>query len=138
AGANAALPAEAALPTPAWCQPRDPVRPPTVTVTGAAAAMHAASYGWELAAGCGVQPTEDRFTTIASASGLTASSGPGTLASWSIDDTARRCAIDVSGVQQTAPSGTASPDDTPDGFTVTLRLRVTIDAGRRGESRRTL
>src|SRR5262249_7104721 len=94
--------------------------------------------GWELAAGCGVQPTEDRFTTIASASGLTAPSGPGTLASWSIDDTARRCKIDVSGVQQTAPSGTASPDDTPDGFTVTLRLRVTDAAGRSGESRRTL
>src|SRR5262249_35604874 len=70
--------------------------------------------------------------------GLTAPSGPGTLAPWSIDDTARRCAIDVSGVQQTAPSGTASPDDTPDGFTVTLRLRVTDDAGRRGESRRTV
>ena len=136
--ASDAVPPEADLLAPTWWQTLDPVRTPVVTVTGAAAATHAASYGWELAAGCGVQPTEDRFTTIASASGLTAPSGPGTLASWSIDDTARRCAIDPSGVQQTAPSGTASPDDTPDGFTVTLRLRVTDDAGRRGESRRTL
>src|SRR5262249_60547135 len=53
-------------------------------------------------------------------------------------DTALRCAIEVAGVPQTAPSGTASPDDTPDMFTVTLRLRVTDEAGRRGEARRTL
>src|SRR5262249_31039375 len=86
--ASDAVPPEADLPAPDWWQPLDPVRTPTVTVTGAAAATRAAGYGWELAAGCGVQPTEDRFTTIASASGLSAPSGPGTLASWSIRDTA--------------------------------------------------
>src|SRR5262249_61768534 len=78
--ANDALPPEADLLTPAWWQTLDPVRTPVVTVTGAAAATHAASYGWELAAGCGVQPTEDRVASIASASGLTAPSRPGALA----------------------------------------------------------
>ena len=63
---------------------------------------------------------------------------PARWRTWSIGDTALRCAIDVDGVAHTAPSGTASPDDTPDIFTVTLRLRVTDDAGRRGEARRTL
>src|SRR5262249_41820049 len=92
--ANDALPPEADLLTPDWWQTLDPVRTPTVTVTGAAAATRATSYGWELAAGCGVQPTEDRFTTIASASGLSASSGPGTLASRSIRATAMRFLID--------------------------------------------
>ena len=136
--ASDAVPPEADLLAPDWWQTLDPVRTPVVTVTGAAAATRAASYGWELAAGCGVQPTEDRFTTIASASGLSAPSGPGTLASWSIRDTAMRCMIDPAGVPQTAPSGTPSPDDTPDAFTVTLRLRVTDDAGRRAEARRTV
>src|SRR5262249_29460468 len=64
--ANAAVPPEADLLAARWWQALDPVRTPTVTVTGAAAATRATSYGWELAAGCGVQPTEDRFTTIAS------------------------------------------------------------------------
>ena len=41
-------------------------------------------------------------------------------------------------VPATAPSGTPSPDNTPDMFTVTLRLRVTDDQGRVGEARRTV
>jgi hypothetical protein len=133
-----AVPPEADLLAPDWWETLDPVHTPVVTVTGAAAATHAASYGWELSAGCGVQPAEDSFAPIASASGITAPLGPGTLAQWSIGDTALRCAIDVDGVAHSAPSGTASPGDTPDMFTVTLRLRVTDDAGRRGEARRTL
>jgi len=136
--AGDAVPPEADLLEPDWWETLDPVRTPVVTVMGAAAATRAASYGWELSAGCGVQPSEDSFAPIASASGITAPLGPGTLAQWSIGDTALRCAIDVDGVAHTAPSGTASPDDTPDMFTVTLRLRVTDDAGRRGEARRTL
>src|SRR4029450_13260525 len=82
--ASGAVPPEADLLTPGWWETLDPVRPPVVTVTGATAATRAASYGWELAAGCGVQPTEDRFAVIATASGLTAPLGPGTLASWPI------------------------------------------------------
>jgi hypothetical protein len=136
--AGGAVPPEADLLVPDWWETLDPVRTPVVMVSGAAGAGRAASYGWELAAGCGVQPTEDRFAPIASANGLTAPVGPGTLAAWSIADTALRCAIDPADVPRTAPSGTPSPDDTPDAFTVTLRLRVTDDAGRRGEARRTL
>jgi hypothetical protein len=136
--ASGAVPPEADLLTPGWWETLDPVRTPVVTVTGATAATRAASYGWELAAGCGVQPTEDRFAVIATASGLTAPLGPGTLASWPIADTAVRCAIDAAGIPRTAPTGTAAPDDTPDAFTVTLRLRVTDAAGRRGEARRTV
>jgi Subtilase family/FG-GAP-like repeat len=136
--AGDAIPPEADLLEPDWWETLDPVETPVVTVTGSANATHATSYGWELSAGCGVQPTEDRFAPIASSNGVTGPLGPGTLASWSIADTALRCSIDVAGVAHTAPSGTASPDDTPDMFTVTLRLRVTDDAGRRGEARRTL
>jgi hypothetical protein len=136
--AGGALPPEADLLAPDWWETLDPVRTPVVMVRGAASATRAGSYGWELAAGCGVQPTEDRFAVIASADGLTTPIGPAGLASWSIADTALRCAIDPAAVPRTAPSGTRSPDDTPDAFTVTLRLRVTDDGGRRGEARRTL
>jgi hypothetical protein len=136
--AGGGVPPEADLLAPDWWETLDPVRTPVVMVTGAAGAPRAAGYRWELAAGCGVQPTEDRFAVIASADALTAPVGPGVLASWSIADTALRCAIDPAAVPQTAPSGSVSPDDTPDAFTVTLRLRVTDDGGLRGEARRTL
>jgi hypothetical protein len=136
--ASGDVPPEADLLTPDWWETLDPVRTPVLTVTGAAAATRASSYRWELAAGCGVQPTEGDFATVASADALTAPMGPGPLASWHLGDTAMRCAIDPLAVPQTAPSGTASPDDTPDMFTVTLRLRVIDDAGRRSEARRTL
>src|SRR4029077_9150061 len=85
--AGDAVPPEADLLEPDWWEPLDPVRTPVVTVMGAAAATRAASYGWELSAGCGVQPSEDSFAPIASASGITAPLGPGTLAQWSIGDT---------------------------------------------------
>ena len=136
--AAGAVPPEADLLEPDWWTTLDPVRAPAVTVIGAAAAPHAASYSYDLAFGCGVQPTEAMFHPIASQSGLTAPVAPGPLATWSTAQAALTCAIDASATPITAPSGTPSPDDTPDAFTVTLRLR-TIDAdGRRGEARRTL
>jgi hypothetical protein len=132
------VPPEADLLEPDWWTTLDPVGSPAVTVTGAAAAPHAASYGFELAFGCGVQPTEAMFHPIASQGGLTVPLAPGTLATWSIAEAAMTCAIDASATPVQAPSGTASPDDTPDAFTVTLRLRVTDANNRRGEARRTL
>ncbi len=134
--ANAAIPPEADLLEPEWWQTLDPVRTKTVAITGSAAAPHAASFDYELAYGCGVQPTEDRYTMIASGASLTAPLAGATLASWRVADAALQCAIDPAAVPQSAPSGTASPADTPDAFTVTLRLRVTDAAGRRGEARR--
>ena len=65
--ADGDVPPEADLLAPDWWETLVPVRTPVVAVSGAAGATRAASYGWELAAGCGVQPTEDRFATIASA-----------------------------------------------------------------------
>jgi hypothetical protein len=134
--ANAAIPPETDLLEPEWWQTLDPVRSKTVAITGSAAAPHAASFDYELAYGCGVQPTEDRYTLIASGASLTTPLSGATLASWRVADAALQCAIDPAAVPQSAPSGTASPADTPDAFTVTLRLRVTDAAGHRGEARR--
>jgi hypothetical protein len=136
--ATGALPPEADLLEPDWWQTLDPVRSPAVTVTGAAAAPHASSFGWTLEFGCGVRPLDGAFHPIASASGLTAAVTPGPLATWSIADAATTCAIDAAATPMTAPSGTPSPADTPDAFTVTLRLRATDAVDRRGEARRTL
>ncbi len=136
--AAGAVPPEADLLEPDWWATIDPVRTKTVAVVGSAAADRSTGFGWELAFGCGVQPTEDRFTTIAAAGGLTAAVRGATLATWSVADAALRCAIDPAAVADSAPSGTPSPGDTPQAFTVTLRLRVTDTAGRRGEARRTL
>src|SRR5581483_1904776 len=136
--AAGAVPPEADLLEPDWWATIDPVRTKTVAVVGSSAAERSTGFGWELAFGCGVQPTEDRFTTIAAAGGLTAAVRGATLATWSVADAALRCAIDPAAVAGSAPSGTPSPGDTPQAFTVTLRLRVTDTAGRRGEARRTL
>jgi hypothetical protein len=132
------FPPEADLLEPDWWRTLDPVRAPAVTVTGAASAPHAASFGFELAFGCGVQPAEGGFHPIAAADGLTAPLAPGPLDIWSIADAAATCAFDPSATPEPAASGTPSPGDTPDAFTVTLRLRVTDAAGRRGEARRTV
>jgi hypothetical protein len=132
------VPPEADLLTPDWWTTLDPVRADVVPVVGSAAASHAASYGYELAFGCGVQPTEDRFHPIANGTSLTRAIDGETIAFWSTGAAAIACAFDPAAVPETAPSGTASPNDTPDAFTVTLRLRVTDDQGRRAESRRTV
>ncbi len=136
--AAGAIPPEADILTPGWWTTLDPVRTPTVAVTGSAAAPRSSGFGWELAFGCSVQPTDDAFTPIANVPNLTAPVAAANLATWSIADAATHCAFDPSAVATTAPSGTASPDDTPDMFTVTLRLRVTDADNRRGESRRTI
>jgi hypothetical protein len=136
--ATGAIPPEADVVTPGWWTTVDPTSSPMVTVTGSAAAVHASSFGWDLAFGCGVQPHDDTFTTIASMTNLTAAVSDATLASWNVAAAAEHCAIDASALPATAPSGTGSPNDTPDTFTVTLRLRATDAAGHRGESRRTV
>ncbi|MFI5366805.1 MAG: S8 family serine peptidase, partial [Candidatus Binatia bacterium] len=136
--ASGELPPEADLLEPNWWATLDPVHTGSVKVLGSAAARHAPSFGYELAFGCGVQPTEDRFTTIASAQALTAPLTDAKLATWKVAKAAKQCAINVAGVPSTAPSGAPSPDNTPDAFTVTLRLRVVDSAGRRAESRRTV
>src|SRR5262249_52406490 len=115
----------------------DQLRTPTVTVTGSASSR-APRFDYELAYACGVQPTEDRFVTIGAAAGVTAPLADVPLGTWSVRDAALRCAIERTAVPTTAPSGTTSPNDTPDEFTVTLRLRVTDSNNRRGESRRTV
>src|SRR5262249_12379177 len=113
-----AIPPEADLLTPDWWETLDPVRTPVVSVVGSAGAPREASYSYELAFGCGVQPTEDRFTTITSGANLTSPLSDATLASWAIEDAAGTCSIDPTAVPETAPSGTASPNATPDAFTV--------------------
>ncbi|HXJ33682.1 MAG TPA: S8 family serine peptidase [Candidatus Eisenbacteria bacterium] len=132
------IPPEADLLAPDWWTTLDPQSTPAVPITGSAAARRATSFGYELAFGCGVQPTEDRFHPIASASGVTSPLSAATLATWRVADAAATCAFDPAATPSTAPSGTASPNDTPDLFTITLRLRVVDDAGRTGESRRTV
>ncbi len=136
--ANGELPPEADLLEPNWWDTLDPARTGTIKVRGSAAAQHASNFGYELAFGCGVQPTEDRFTIIAAAHGRTSPLTNAKLGGWHIAKAAKQCAIDVAGVPSTALSGAPSPDNTPDMFTVTLRLRVTDSAGRRAESRRTV
>ncbi len=132
------IPPEADLLEPDWWTTIDPVRAPLVDVRGSAAAARASSFGYELAVGCGVQPTEDRFHPIASAAAQTARLADVVLGTWNPTATAAGCAFDPSAVPPAIASGTPSPDDTPDAFTVTLRLRVTDDQGRIAESRRTV
>ena len=100
-------------------------------------ARPATAGSWPSAAACSRPRTASRRSRRAS--GLTAPLGPGTLAHV-VDRRHGDALRDRSSTasRTTAPSGTPSPDDTPDMFTVTLRLRVTDDAGRRGESRRTV
>src|SRR5262249_51030921 len=136
--ATGQIPPEADLLTPDWWQTLDPERTPTVAVTGSAAAPRAASFGYELTYGCGVQPRADQFHPLASASGMTTAQSAATLATSNLADVAGACSFDPAAVFQASPSGTPSPGNTPDTFTVTLRLRVTDDAGRHAESRRTV
>jgi hypothetical protein len=135
---SANVPPEADLLDPEWWTTFDPERTPEVTIRGSAGAPRASDFGWDLAVGCGVQPTEDRFQPIAGDVDQTTPIVDGVLGTWSPAATAQACAFDPAAVPETAPSGTPSPMDTPDGFTVTLRLRVVDDVGRRAESRRTV
>jgi subtilase family protein len=136
--AAGAIPPEADLLAPEWWTTFDPVRTPSIEIRGSAAARRATSYGYELAVGCGVQPTEDRYHPIASAAGRTAPLDDVALGLWDVAGTGARCAFDPDAIPQTATSGVESPNNTPDMFTVTLRLRVTDNTGRIGESRRTV
>lgn len=136
--ASGALPPEADLLDPEWWTAVDPEETPAVAIRGSTSAVHAASYGWELDAGCGVQPTEDRFVPIASDASETAVRHDVVLGTWMPAATAATCAFDPEAVPMTAASGTPSPANTPDAFTVTLRLRVVDALGRRAESRRTV
>jgi hypothetical protein len=136
--ASGALPPEADLLDPEWWTTFDPERTPAVAIRGSVGALHAASFRWELAAGCGVQPPEDRYVPIASDPSETAPLHDVVLGTWMPAATAATCGFDPAAVPATAASGVASPANTPDAFTVTLRLRVTDAQGRRGESRRTI
>src|SRR5262249_18513842 len=136
--ANGDVPPEADLLAPDWWETIDPVRTPVVSVTGSAAASRASGFSYELAFGCGVQPTEARMNPIANTTGLNAPLVDVTLGNWRVADAANTCAFDPAATAESAPSGTGSPNDTPDTFTVTLRLRVTDNAGRRAEARRTV
>src|SRR5262245_39256948 len=132
--ATGVIPPEADILTPEWWQTFDPNVTAAVAVPGSVGAPRAASFDRELA--CGVQPLESQYTTIASAQGLTAPLDDVTLGTWQVGDAALHCAIDPAAVPATAPTGTKSPADTPDAFTVTLRVRVTDSVGHRGEARR--
>jgi hypothetical protein len=136
--AMGAIPPEADLLEPEWWTTFDPVRTPSVAIRGTAAATRAAGFGYDLAVGCGVQPTEDRFHPIASVAGRASPLVDVELGTWDVAGTGERCAFDPAAIPVPAPSGTPSPANTPDMFTVTLRLRVTDDQGRAGEARRTL
>jgi Subtilase family len=132
------IPPEADILTPDWWSILDPVRTPTVAVTGSVGAVRAASYGYELAFGCGVQPADSSFTVISQQQSLSAPINGAVLGQWSIGSAASTCGINPSATPTTAASGTPSPSNTPDQFTVTLRLRVTDNHGVIGESRRTV
>lgn len=138
AAGAATIPPEADLTSPEWWTTLDPVTSPAVTVRGSTRASRASDYDWELAYGCGVQPLDDSFTAINAATGVSQAIDDTTLGTWSIQAAAAQCGIDPSAVAASAISGAASPNATPDQFTVTLRLRVTDANGRRAESRRTV
>jgi hypothetical protein len=138
-------PIAAELATPTWWQTFDPELTPQVTIRGVTRgprcpfATCGTPYDFQLDVGCGVQPTEDRFTSIAAG---TITGPPVTADSpierdWNVAETAMRCAFDPSAVPITAPSGTPSPDNTPDMFTITIRLRVSADT-LHAEDRRTV
>jgi hypothetical protein len=131
------LPPHAELSVPDWWQTYDPETREAADIRGTAAAPRASSFGWQIDVGCGVQPTEDEFKPAGGQQGLSAPID-GTLASWGVAETATACAFDPAATPTTAPTGTPSPDNTPDQFTVTVRLRVTDDQQRVAEVRRTI
>lgn len=131
-----AIPPEADLLAPDWWETLDPVQSPTVAVTGSTSAVRASSYSYQLAFGCGVQPSS--FTPISQQQNLSAPLNDAALGQWSIAGAATTCGINPAATPSTATTGTPSPNDTPDQFTVTLRLRVTDNNGNVGEARRTV
>ncbi len=141
--ANPALPLVAELSAPGWWQTFDPALTPTATVQGTVYGAPCTTptcsspYDWELDVGCGVQPTEDRFTPVASMSTTETNVLATITQDWNVADAASRCMFDPAAVPTTAPSGTPSPGNTPDTFTVTIRLRVTAGAAH-AEDRRTI
>ncbi len=136
--AAGAIPPEADLLTPEWWRTFDPEITPTVSIVGSAAAPRATSFGYELGFGCGVQPVGDQFHLIANAGAKTGALAATELGRWDVTAVASVCAFDPAAVPSTSPSGTPSPHNTPDAFTVTLRLRVTDGRGMRAEARRTV
>ncbi|MGH7815385.1 MAG: S8 family serine peptidase [Candidatus Binataceae bacterium] len=135
---NLAIPPEADILTPNWWETLDPVESRTVKIIGTAGAPRARGYGYELAYGCGVQPAEGDFTVFASKNNLRHELQGKKLGGLDPQTAATACNIDVTGTPSTAASGVSSPNDTPDQFTITLRLRVTDSNGLIGESRRTI
>ena len=116
------IPPEAEIEGPHWFAVLDPVTTPTIEVTGRAAAVRSASFGYRLEVGVVAEPAEGDFVSVAEASGLTTPLDGvlGTVDLTAID-------LDWSAVPQ------AHGD-----FTVTLRLTVTDADGRRGEDRRVI
>ncbi len=108
-----------------WFDTVDPVRTPSVAVVGSAAAVRSGGgFNYVVDVGCGVQPTT--FTPLGNNFSMTKLQ-KANLASWSPAATAASCGFNP-----------ASAINDPDAHTVTLRLRVTDNAGRLGEDRRTV
>lgn len=126
------IPPEADLADPRWFEVVDPLATPSLPLTGRVAANRAGSYTYTIEVAPGVQPRERDFT-LEVASTARDRAFTGTLG-----------AIDIGRLAARMPYGTTGPavDDTgapdPDRFTMTIRLRVTDDAGQVGEDRRSI
>jgi len=120
--APGAIPPEADLRGPDWYATLDPVKTPAIEISGRVAARRAGSYRYIVDYGVGVEPREEDFVPIR-VSGPRTAPRSGRLASWNIRSFlpfARRIPV--------------APND----FTVTLRLRVVDDHGRKAEDRHTV
>src|SRR6185295_4471820 len=116
------IPPEADLRGPGWYETLDPTRTATVEISGSVAARRAGAYRYTVDYGIGIEPREEDFVPIR-VTGLRTEPQSGPLASWNIHDFlafARR------------------PVGAPNDFTVTLRLRVFDQNGRKAEDRHTV
>lgn len=116
------IPPEADLRGPGWYETLDPTKTATIEVSGSVAARRAGSYRYTVDYGIGIEPREEDFVPIR-VTGLRTDPLAGMLASWNIQNFlafARRL--------PTAPND----------FTVTLRLRVFDQNGRKAEDRHTV
>jgi hypothetical protein len=116
------IPPEADIRSPGWFETLDPVKSPVIEIVGRVAAKRAEAYHYIVEYGVGVEPLESEFVPIYISPRRTAPLD-GNLARW-----------DIGSFLSFARRVPSAPND----FTVTLRLRVFDENGKRGEDRRTV
>lgn len=121
-----AIPPEADLRSPDWYRQYDPTRVRTVPVSARVGARRSGRFRWTIQAAPGPEPREASFTTVAT--------GEATR------PTTARGALDLGALPRSFWSGSyvAPTADrmSIERYDVTIRVRVTDDAGRLGEDRR--